>query len=242
MILCIPTPLSCFARQDHKFEDDEALAAAGSGTAAGDSTSAAAPASVPVVVDLLGGLSESSSAAAPPRPSPGGLDDLLGGLDISSTSASSSAAAAAQVRWQGRQGGEGGAAQVRRQGGACSWSHTPPLLQHCGVQGAGQHRRGARAVCLWLWLNFFLTSTFLSQTLNPHRTVILNPTPQVQLPVLLSDPAKGVTVQGKVVRQSGGIAYALVITNRWAGGINVRLFRLKECHHLASSAVLDEYR
>ena len=35
-----------------------------------------------------------------------------------------------------------------------------------------------------------------------------------QLPVLFSDPAKGITISGCIARQAGAVVYALVIANR----------------------------
>ncbi|GAX83225.1 hypothetical protein CEUSTIGMA_g10651.t1 [Chlamydomonas eustigma] len=73
--------------QDHQFEEEEVPGAASTSTAA---VAAAATSAAPQV-DLLNLDSGGPEAAAAPPRAVGGIDDLLGGLDISSTSSSTPA-------------------------------------------------------------------------------------------------------------------------------------------------------
>lgn len=85
---------SSFSPKGHKFEDEDAAAGSSpKGDSALDSSVSAVSAAPSV--DLLGGLSEPVASEGPRAP--GGIDDLLGGLDIGGGGSSAADASQAQL-------------------------------------------------------------------------------------------------------------------------------------------------
>ena len=93
---CCPTPI-----QGHKFEDEDAGSSPkgdSSAQRALDAQPSVASAAGAPVVDLLGGLSEPVAAAGGVVRAPqGGIEDLLGGLDVGGPAASATASGQPQL-------------------------------------------------------------------------------------------------------------------------------------------------